>query len=150
MRDVIFHAFNWQYRELINAVEKIYDAGYGAILIPPPLYSNPEGEQWWQRYQPKDYRVLLSHLGGKKALQELIAKCHQTNPKLRVYADLVINHMANENRADRMNFPGEAELQKYRDNPTLFTENKLYGDLSEGLFSVFDFNPLLSLSDISY
>jgi alpha-amylase len=147
MRDVIFHAFNWQYQELINAVEKIHDAGYGAILIPPPLYSNPEGEQWWQRYQPKDYRVLLSHLGGKKALQELIAKCHQT--KLRVYVDLVINHMANENRADRLNFPGEAELQKYRDNPTLFAENQLYGDLSEGLFSVFDFNQIGNINDWS-
>ncbi len=110
MRDVIFHAFNWQYRELIDAVENIRDAGYGAILIPPPLYSNPENDQWWQRYQPKDYRVLLSHLGGKPELLELIEKCHRTNPKLRVYADLVINHMANEARSDRLNFPGEAEL----------------------------------------
>ncbi len=140
MRDVIFHAFNWQYRDLIDAVKNIRDAGYGAILIPPPLYSDPEGDQWWQRYQPKDYRVLLSHLGGKKELLELIQKCHETEPKIRVYADIVINHMANESRAERLNFPGEAELEKYRNNPTLFKENLLYGDLSEGLFSPWDFN----------
>ncbi|MEO1432147.1 MAG: alpha-amylase family glycosyl hydrolase [Cyanobacteria bacterium J06633_8] len=149
MRDVIFHAFNWHYRDIINAVEKIHAGGYGAILIPQALYSNPEGEQWWQRYQPKDYRVVLSYLGGKKELQELIEKCHQTNPKLRVYADVVINHMANENREDRLNFPGQAELEKYQNNPDLFEENRLYGDLSEGLFSAFDFNQLGDIQDWS-
>ena len=139
MRDVIFHAFNWQYQDLINAVSDIREAGYGAILIPPPLYSNPEGDQWWQRYQPKDYRVLLSHLGEKKDLLDLIQTCHETDPKIRVYADIVINHMANEDRPDRLNFPGKDELDKYRSDPT-FENNRLYGDLSEGLFSPWDFN----------
>ncbi len=140
MRNVIFHAFNWRYQEIIDAIPKIRDAGYGAILIPPPLYSDPQGDQWWQRYQPKDYRVLLSHLGGKKELLELIKKCHETESKIRVYADIVLNHMANESRHDRLNFPGEAELEKYSSNPTLYEENLLYGDLSEGLFSPWDFN----------
>jgi len=140
MRDVIFHAFNWHYQEIIARLEEIRDAGYGAILIPPPLYSDPNGDRWWQRYQPKDYRILLSHLGGKKELLELIKKCHSTEPKIRVYADIVINHMANEAREDRLNFPGEAELKKYRDQPTLFEENRLYGDISEGSFSPWDFN----------
>lgn len=150
MRDVIFHAFNWRYQEIIDRVEEIRNAGYGAILIPPPLYSDPKGDQWWQRYQPKDYRVLLSHLGGKKELLELIEKCHGTNPKIRVYADIVINHMANElNREDRLNFPGEAELKNYQNNPTLFEENRLYGDLSEGLFSLWDFNQGGNISDWS-
>ena len=140
MGDVILHAFNWHYMEIIQRTEEIRNAGYGAILIPPPLYSDPNGAQWWQRYQPKDYRVLLSHLGGKKELDELIEKCHGTEPEIRVYADIIINHMANENREDRLNFPGETELSKYRDNPTLFEQNRLYGDLSVGLFSPFDFN----------
>jgi alpha-amylase len=149
MRDVILHAFNWHYQEIIDRVEEIRDAGYGAILIPPPLYSDPNGDQWWQRYQPKDYRILLSHLGGKKELLELIKKCHSTNPKIRVYVDVVINHMANEAREDRLNFPGEVELKKYRDNPILFEENRLYGDLSEGLFSPGDFNQGGDISDWS-
>ncbi|MEM7595003.1 MAG: alpha-amylase family glycosyl hydrolase [Cyanobacteria bacterium P01_A01_bin.83] len=139
MPDVIFHAFNWKYQNIIDAVPDIHRAGYGAILIPPPLYSDPNGKEWWQRYQPKDYRVLLSHLGGKQELKELIDKCHQPNFKIRVYADLVINHMANENREDRLNFPGEAELEKYRDDST-FKDNLLYGDLEVGLFSPWDFN----------
>ncbi|MEO1396439.1 MAG: alpha-amylase family glycosyl hydrolase [Cyanobacteria bacterium J06634_5] len=140
MRNVILHAFNWRYTDIISNLETIRSAGYGAILIPPLLYSDPNGDQWWQRYQPKDYRVLLSHLGGKRELEQLIAACHAGTPKLRVYADLVINHMANEDRSDRFEFPGKTELERYKAKPDLYEENRLYGDLSEGLFSDLDFN----------
>ncbi|MEL7086382.1 MAG: alpha-amylase family glycosyl hydrolase, partial [Cyanobacteria bacterium J06597_1] len=102
--------------------------------------SDPRGDQWWQRYQPKDYRVLLSHLGGKKDLEELIAACHVGTPQVRVYADLVINHMANEARDDRFDFPGQVELQRYQQEAALYEENQLYGDLGTGLFSGGDFN----------
>lgn len=140
MRDVILHAFNWRYSDIIDQLDSIRDAGYGAILIPPLLYSYPANGKWWQRYQPKDYRVLLSYLGGKRELEQLIAACHDQSPTIRVYADLVINHMANEDRPDRFNFPGEEELERYRQNADLYEENRLYGDLSVGLFSPQDFN----------
>ena len=140
MHNVILHAFNWRYTDIIKNLESIRSAGYGAILIPPPLYSDPKGDQWWQRYQPKDYRILLSHLGGKRELEQLIAACHEGTPKLRVCADLVINHMANEDRGDRFDFPGKTELERYKAEPDLYEENRLYGDLGEGLFSSFDFN----------
>jgi alpha-amylase len=140
MPNVTLHAFNWRYTDIIENLESIREAGYGAILIPPPLYSDPKGDQWWQRYQPKDYRVLLSYLGGKRDLKRLIEACHSGSSRIQVYADLVINHMANEARDDRFNFPGEAELANYKAEPELFEENRLYGDLNEGLFSPWDFN----------
>ncbi|MCM1983897.1 alpha-amylase family glycosyl hydrolase [Lyngbya confervoides] len=140
MHNVTLHAFNWRYSEIIDKLDAIRSAGYGAILIPPPVYTEPTGAPWWQRYQPKDYRILLSYLGGKRDLERLIAACHSGLPKLQVYADLVINHMANEDRPDRFNFPGEAELARYRQHPALYEENRLYGDLSHGLFSPWDFN----------
>lgn len=140
MRDVILHAFNWRYADIHDNLEGIRQAGYGAILIPPPLYSDPDGQEWWQRYQPKDYRVLLSYLGGKKELAALIAACHGREPKVCVYADLVLNHMANEARDDRFDFPGQAELERYRRQPDVYEENRLYGDLGTGLFTVLDFN----------
>lgn len=140
MGTVTLHAFNWKYAEIIDNLDSIRQAGYGAILIPPPLYSDPKGDQWWQRYQPKDYRVLLSHLGGKKDLEKLIAICHSSSPRINVYADLVINHMANEARDDRFDFPGKEELERYRKEPDVYEENRLYGDLSTGLFSAQDFN----------
>lgn len=140
MRNVTLHAFNWKYADITKNIEDIRAAGYGAVLIPPPLYSDAKGDQWWQRYQPKDYRVLLSYLGGKKDLEALIAACHRGDSPIAVYADLVINHMANEAREDHFDFPGKAELARYQKERELYEENRLYGDLSEGIFSVFDFN----------
>lgn len=140
MRTTTLHAFNWTYRQIIDSLDEIRSTGYGAILIPPPIYSEPNGDQWWQRYQPKDYRILLSFLGGKKELEELIQKCHEGSPRLQIYADLIFNHMANEFRANPLKFPGGGELQRYKDNPALYGENRLYGDLSTGLFSPWDFN----------
>ena len=78
MRDVMLHAFNWTYREIADNARAISEAGYGAVLFPPPFYSDPDGTEWWQVYQPKDYRVLRSRLGRKTELVEAMAAngCH--------------------------------------------------------------------------
>lgn len=138
MKDVILHTFNWKYSKIIEHINNIADAGFGAILIPPILYSDPNSEYWWQRYQPKDYRILLSQLGTKKELETIISNAHNKN--LKIYADIVINHMANEARDDRYNFPGEKELANYKKKRQYFNDNMLYGDLSKGIFSPYDFN----------
>lgn len=141
MHDVILHAFNWTYAEVADQAHAIAGIGYGAVLLPPPLYSDQSGADWWQRYQPKDYRVLRSFLGGKEELQRAIASLHREN--VRVYADIVFNHMANEKgwRDDPFSFPGEAELARYRAERQSFERDRLYGDLDVGLFSPWDFNP---------
>ena len=146
MRTVTLHTFNWKYQDIIDSLGAIRQAGYGAILIPPPLYTNPNGKEWWQRYQPKDYRVLYSYLGGKKELEALIAACHdETQPRIQVYVDLVINHMANDiglraRQEDWFYFPGEADLALYETEKDTYEANRLYGDLTTGIFSPWDFN----------
>ncbi|MCM2358867.1 MAG: alpha-amylase family glycosyl hydrolase, partial [Geobacteraceae bacterium] len=90
--------------------------------------------------QPKDYRVVRSFLGGKEELERAIKALHGEN--VRAYTDLVFNHMANEKggRPDPYNFPGEAELARYRSERDAFERDRLYGDLNVGLFSPWDFN----------
>lgn len=140
MNDVILHAFDWHYADIGNNAEKIARLGYGAVLIPPPLYSRNDesGKEWWQRYQPKDYRILRSFLGNKADLERAIAALHGNG--VHVYADIVFNHMANENRPDRRNFPGDTELQRYKLEREEFEKDRLYGSLDDGLFSPRDFN----------
>ncbi|HEY5973601.1 MAG TPA: alpha-amylase family glycosyl hydrolase, partial [Geobacteraceae bacterium] len=113
MHDVILHAFNWPYAAVADQARTIADLGYGAVLLPPPLYSDPAGPDWWQRYQPRDYRIIRSHLGGKAQLCRVIDTLHDLG--VRVYIDVVFNHMANEKgqRADPYHFPGENELARY-------------------------------------
>ena len=138
MHDVILHAFDWHYTEIAANAGRIAAVGYGAVLVPPPLYSDVSGPEWWQRYQPKDYRLIRSFLGSKSDLEKVIASLHEHG--VRVYADIVFNHMANENRPDRLNFPGEAELLGYRQEPERTEQDRLYGDPGAGLFSPWDFN----------
>ncbi len=112
----------------------------GGVLLAPPLYSDENGRDWWQRYQPKDYRVIRSHLGRKADVKRAIDALDAET--VRAYADVVFNHMANEkNRDDPYNFPGSEELARYRDERTSFAADRLYGDLDVDLFSGWDFNP---------
>ena len=142
MRDVILHAFDWRYNDIEYNAKRIAELGYGAVLFPPPLYSDEFGQEWWQRYQPRDYRVLRSFLGRKADLKRAIDALHGVG--VCAYADLVFNHMANEkNRPDPYHFPGEATLRRYAgaNERAGFEEDRLYGDLSNGLFCYLDFNP---------
>jgi len=138
MRDVILHAFDWRFADITAQAARIASVGYGAVLISPPLYSDENGPEWWQRYQPKDYRLVRSRLGGMSELTAAIKALHDN--EVRVYADIVFNHMANENRPDRLNFPGDAELQRYKDKRGDYEKDRLYGDLDNGLFSPWDFH----------
>lgn len=145
MRDVILHAFDWKYRDIATRAERIAALGYGGVLLSPPLYSDENGPDWWQRYQPKDYRVVRSRLGRKADLVAAIVALHAHGVK--VYADVVFNHMANESRADRYNFPGKDELARYRAERDDFEADRLYGNLDDGLFSPWDFHTSGNIQD---
>lgn len=150
MRDVILHAFDWKFSDITKNAQQIANNGFGAVLIPPPLYSYEKGADWWQRYQPKDYRILRSYLGRKAEIQEVIKSLHSFNVK--VYADIVFNHMANEKsfperQNDPYNYPGNSELKRYKSERKSFEEDRLYGNLDVGLFSQNDFNPVGDITD---
>lgn len=140
MSDVVLHAFNWPFERIMRNAAAIAEAGYGAVLFPPPLYSDEKGTEWWQRYQPKDYRVIRSFLGQREQLEQAVTALHEAG--VRAYVDVVFNHMANEKgqREDCYNFPGEVELTRYRNERDGFERDRLYGDLNVGLFSPWDFN----------
>lgn len=140
MPDVILHAFDWPYAEIEAHAQAIAGCGYGAVLFPPPLYSDERDERWWRRYQPKDYRVIRSARGRKRDLERAIAALHGAG--VRTYADVVFGHMADETplRADAFDFPGAAELERYRRERAEFELDRLYGDLDVGLFSPWDFD----------
>jgi alpha-amylase len=144
MNNVILHAFNWNYQLIAERATEIASAGYGAVLLPPPLYSDENGQCWWQVYQPKDYRILRSRLGRKADLVKALQALKKAG--VQCYADIVFNHMANEDRDDRFQFPGKDMLARYAKDPS-FSADQLYGDLSQGLFNEHDFHPDRNISD---
>jgi alpha-amylase len=46
MRDVVLHAFNWSFHDIAANAADIAKVGYGAVLFPPPLFSDENGMEW--------------------------------------------------------------------------------------------------------
>lgn len=142
--DVILHAFNWKYSDITANVTSIKNAGYKAVLISPPAKSS--GNEWWGSYQPQDMRVIDNPLGNKEDLQKLLTTLSKNG--IAVYADVVLNHMANEAyiRND-LNYPGNNILATYANNKTYFERQKLFGDLNNNVIANNDFHPAFCINN---
>ncbi len=142
--DTILHAFNWKYSDVTLEAKNIALAGYKKVLVSPPLKSS--GKEWWARYQPQDIRLIDSPLGNKEDLQALILALKKEG--VDVYADIVLNHMANESwKRDDLNYPGNELLAQYSAKSEYIKKQTLFGDLSKGLFSSSDFHPPGCITD---
>lgn len=53
-----------------------------------------EGRPWWERYQPVSYKI-QTRSGNEEELLNMTRRCNASG--VRVYADIIINHMAGEN-----------------------------------------------------
>lgn len=50
-----------------------------------------ENNPWWMRYQPVSYKI-QSRSGDQRAFENMTRRCNAVG--VRVYADVIINHMA--------------------------------------------------------
>lgn len=146
--DVILHAFDWQYAYVTEMAEKISQLGYKTVLVSPPMKSKAleGGTQWWQRYQPQDYRVIDNQLGDTNDFITMVQTLKDHG--LRVYADVVFNHMANESkiRTD-LDYPNALDMQSYYNDWDYYQSVKLFGDLSQPLFDENDFVEAFGIED---
>ena len=143
--DVILHAFDWSYATVADRAPEIAETGYRAVLVSPPLKSPiTPGCHWYQRYQPQDFRVINNCDGDKESFVAMVEALAEVG--VLTYADVVVNHMANERRG-ATTFPGASTLAEYASQPDYWAQQRLYGDLDEGLFSPQDFHPARCIRD---
>ncbi|MCQ1059302.1 alpha-amylase family glycosyl hydrolase [Photobacterium sp. DNB23_23_1] len=138
--NVILHAFDWPYNRVTQYAKKIASSGYKAVLVSPPLksYKHESGTEWWQRYQPQDYRVIDNQLGNTEDFRKMTAVLNEYD--VHVYVDVVFNHMANESHLRHdLNFPSNQVLDEYQQSAENYEKLKLFGDLTKPLFSERDF-----------
>ncbi|WP_434567486.1 alpha-amylase family protein [Vibrio chagasii] len=144
--DVILHAFDWCYADVMKNAPLIQELGYKSVLVSPAMKSlrAPKGSgrasrtQWWQRYQPQDYRMIDNQLGDTSDFIAMVKTLKQHG--LRTYVDVVFNHMANESsiRSD-LTYPNAQDLTSYQNDPEYYESIRLFGDLSKPLFDENDF-----------
>ncbi|XP_032885054.1 pancreatic alpha-amylase-like [Amblyraja radiata] len=90
----IVHLFEWRWTDIAAECERyLAPNGFGAVQISPPnehiVLSEPR-RPWWERYQPVSYK-LCSRSGSESQFIDMVARCN--NVGVRIYADVVINHM---------------------------------------------------------
>jgi alpha-amylase len=146
--DVILHAFDWCYSDVAKNAAQISQLGYKTVLVSPPMKSfvHAKGTQWWQRYQPQDYRIIENQLGNTHDFVSMVEALKQVG--VLVYADVVFNHMANEAyiRPD-LDYPNKTDRQSYRTRWEEVQKLKLFGDLSQPLFTEDDFVEAFGIED---
>ncbi|ASU23846.1 alpha-amylase [Vibrio qinghaiensis] len=146
--DVILHAFDWPYRLVAERAEQIFQLGYKTVLISPPMksFKTAQGTKWWQRYQPQDYRIIDNQLGNTHDFKQMVQTL--TALGLRIYADVVFNHMANESklRLD-LQYPSTQDLASYQNKSDEYQALRLFGDLTQPLFDKDDFVEAFGIKD---
>ncbi|OEF23608.1 alpha-amylase family glycosyl hydrolase [Vibrio rumoiensis] len=143
--DVILHAFDWPYQKVASEAKRIAQLGYHSVLISPPLKS-PDEEKWWMRYQPQDYRVIENPLGNTLDFIDMLHALQRHN--VRLYVDVVFNHMANEAHLRHdLTYPNADIMAQYQTRSDHYQSLTLFGDLSQPLFSDSDFEPAFPIKN---
>ncbi|KAH9509932.1 hypothetical protein Btru_044652, partial [Bulinus truncatus] len=93
-KQVIVHLFNWKWTDIALECERFLGPkGFCGVQISPPnehLVEQPL-RPWSERYAPVSYK-LTSRSGTEAELRDMVIRCKRVG--VRVYVDIVINHMA--------------------------------------------------------
>ncbi len=90
--DTSVQMFRWKWNDVAKECTNwLGPQGYGAVQVSPPHGAANLGF-WYDIYQPVDYTLLNSAMGTEGEFQTMVNTCHAAN--VRVYADVVVNHMA--------------------------------------------------------
>ncbi len=84
--------FEWSWPDIATeCTQWLGPKGFGGVQISPP-HASKNANGWWGVYQPVNYKNLTSRMGTPAQLQSMINTCHAAG--VRVYADIVVNQMA--------------------------------------------------------
>lgn len=99
----IIHLFEWKFKDIALECERFFSRyKYGGVQV-SPVNENIiiRGRPWWERYQPLSY-IIKSRSGDEADFLDMTTRC--ANVGVRIYVDVVFNHMA----ADNVNVIGTA------------------------------------------
>ncbi|MEM9315409.1 MAG: alpha-amylase family glycosyl hydrolase [Pseudomonadota bacterium] len=96
---VFVQLFEWRWKDVAKECEMVLGpAGFQAVQVSPPnehidhnALPDPYRGAWWARYQPVSFR-LDSRSGSEDEFRSMVERCEDSG--VEVYADAVINHMA--------------------------------------------------------
>lgn len=89
----IVQLFEWKWLDIAKECEEFLGPRkFGGVQISPPNENVIlEGRYWYERYQPISYKI-STRSGSESEFLEMTRRCNKVG--IRIYADIVINHMA--------------------------------------------------------
>lgn len=109
---LLFQAFEWflsddgnYYKDMILKLDELKDIGVTAIWLPPVYKATATNDTGYGAYDLYDLGefdqkgAIRTKYGTKEELKKLIEEIHKR--KMKVYADLVLNHKAGADRAEK-------------------------------------------------
>ncbi|KAK7484352.1 hypothetical protein BaRGS_00024357 [Batillaria attramentaria] len=97
-RTTIVELFEWRWDDVAAECERFLGPmGFCGVQVSPPNENAVvSGRPWTERYQPASYQ-LTTRSGDEASFRDMVARCN--NASVRIYADAVINHMADTSQS---------------------------------------------------
>ncbi|XP_054738198.1 alpha-amylase A-like [Anastrepha obliqua] len=95
-RTTMVHLFEWKWSDIAAECENFLGPkGYAGVQVSPVNENVVIGNRpWWERYQPISY-LLTTRSGNEEQFANMVKRCN--NVGVRIYVDVVFNHMAADN-----------------------------------------------------
>ncbi|XP_053610130.1 alpha-amylase 2-like isoform X2 [Plodia interpunctella] len=115
-RTSIVHLFEWKWKDIAEECERfLAPHGFGGVQISPPsenliIHLNDGSRTWYERYQVMSYK-LKTRSGDENQFLDMTRRCNKVG--VRIYADVVMNHMTGDNPNNIGTGGSTADFQKY-------------------------------------
>lgn len=115
-RSTIVHLFEWKWKDVAEECERfLAPKGFGGVQISPPsenliVHTKNGARTWYERYQVMSYN-LTTRSGNEKDFLDMTKRCNRVG--VRIYADVVINHMTGDNPNNTGTAGNKADFKKY-------------------------------------
>lgn len=96
-RSTIVHLFEWKFLDVADECERfLAPNGFGGVQV-SPVNENvvSPNRPWWERYQPMSY-LIATRSGTEREFLNMTTRCNRVG--VRIYVDVVFNHMAMDGR----------------------------------------------------
>ncbi|XP_059050934.1 alpha-amylase 4N-like [Achroia grisella] len=128
-RSTIVHLFEWKWRDIADECERfLAPHGFSGVQVSPPseniiIHLNDNTRPWYERYQVMSYK-LVTRSGNAEEFLNMTKRCNKVG--VRIYADVVVNHMTGDNRNNIGTGGSTADFQKYSYPAVPYTEEHFH------------------------
>ncbi|XP_026327367.1 alpha-amylase 4N-like isoform X2 [Hyposmocoma kahamanoa] len=112
----IVHLFEWKWTDIADECERFLSPkGYGGVQVSPPseniIVRNSDGTRpWYERYQPISY-IIGTRSGNRDEFLNMTRRCNKVG--VRIYADVVVNHMTGNSQTNIGTAGSKADPEHY-------------------------------------